>query len=152
MAQQTIVFSEDFDASVAAVFEQFADHARFGAALGGPVGRRLRFIRRVRLGDDLKSADGVGSVRRIGYGPTGFEETVTAFEPLRLIEYRITRGSPLKHHHGRIEFYALPGHGTHVEYTIVFEPRVPGTGAFLVRALNAVLTPGFERMRRSLKR
>jgi hypothetical protein len=66
MAQHEVRFSEDFDAPRAAVFEQFANHEKFGAAATGPIGTRLGLLRKIRSGDDPAQPDGVGSVRRIG--------------------------------------------------------------------------------------
>jgi hypothetical protein len=149
MAQNTVSFSEHFKATPAQVFPYFANHATFGAMAGGPVAAKLKFIRRIRLGENLKQPDGVGSVRRIGYGPLGFEETVRTSEPGKLIEYFISKGSPLKNHFGRIEFHA-DGKGTRVDYTITFEPKVPGTGGVLKGVLNSMIAPAFGRIRKAL--
>jgi uncharacterized protein YndB with AHSA1/START domain len=150
MAQHEVRFSEDFDAPRAKVFALFASHEKFGAAATGPIGVRLGLLRRVRSGDDPAQPDGVGSVRRIGFGPTAFEETVLVSEPPSLIEYRISKGSPLKNHHGRIAFSDLPDGGTHVDYRIVFEPRVPGTAGLLSAVLRGLIAPAFPRMRKTL--
>ncbi|PWR19213.1 MxaD family protein [Zavarzinia compransoris] len=90
-------------------------------------------VTRLRDGDTVRN--GVGSVRRLKM-PVGapFEETVTQAVENELIEYRITSGSPLKNHLGTMRFSARPGGGSHLDYTIVFEGRVPFIGG-LVRLL-----------------
>lgn len=149
MSQHSVRFVEHFNAPPAAVFPYFAQHETFGAMAGGPLADKLRLIRRVRIGEDLKHPDGVGSVRRIAYGPLAFEETVTASTPNRLIEYVISKGSPLKNHIGRIEFSDDAG-GTRVDYLITFEPRLPGTALAIKQALKAMIGPAFPRIRKAL--
>jgi uncharacterized protein YndB with AHSA1/START domain len=150
MSQHEVRFSEDFDAPRAKVFALFASHEKFGEAVGGPVAVKLGILRRVRSGNDPSQPDGIGSVRRIGFWPIAFEETVLVSERPSLIEYRISKGSPLKNHHGRIVFTDLPGGGTHVDYRIVFEPRLPGTAGALAAVLRGMIAPGFPRMRKTL--
>lgn len=152
MPQHEVRFSEDFNAPRASVFELFASHQKFAAAAGGPLGTRLGLLRRVRSGNDPARPDGAGSVRRIGFWPLAFEETVLVSEVPSLIEYRISKGSPLKNHHGRIVFTDLPGGGTHVDYQIVFEPKMPGTAGVLARVLRGMIAPAFPRMRQTLAR
>ncbi len=149
MSQQRVRFTEHFNAAPARVFPYFACHETFGAMAGGPVAAKLRFIRRIRLGEDIKHPDGVGSVRRIAYGPLGFEETVRTSTPGKLIEYAITKGSPLKNHFGRIEFHA-DGGGTRVDYVITFEPKLPGTGMVLKGVLKRMISPAFGRIRKAI--
>jgi hypothetical protein len=84
------------------------------------------------------------SVRQLkGPGPA-FEETIVVFEPTRRIEYEVSRGSPLKNHRGVILVDDAPG-GTELEYSIGFDPRIPGTGAVFARWLG-------HRWRRGMKR
>lgn len=149
MPQLSVRFSEQFNAPRAKVFPYFAQHETFGAMAGGPLMARLRFIRRIKIGVDLKNPDGVGSVRRIAYGPMAFEETVITSERDRLIEYVISKGSPLKNHKGRIEFHDDKT-GTRVDYVIHFEPKLPGTGSLLQGVLRGMITPAFGRIRKAL--
>lgn len=149
MSQLSVRFTEHFNATPDKVFPYFASHETFGAMAGGPVAAKLKFIRRIRPGRDTRSPDGIGSVRRIGYGPIAFEETVRDSEPGKLIEYYISHGSPLKKHRGVIEFHADAG-GTRVDYVITFEPKVPGTGGLLKGVLRGMITPAFGRIRKAL--
>lgn len=149
MSSHSVSFTEHFNATPEEVFPYFAQHETFGAMAGGPLAEKLHFIRRIKIGVDLRHPDGVGSVRRIGYGPTAFEETVRVSDPGELIEYAITRGSPIKNHHGRIAFTADAG-GTRVDYTIRFEPKIPGTGPAIGLVLKAMIAPAFPRIRKAL--
>lgn len=151
MTEHAVRFSEHFDAPPAQVFPYFAQHETFGAMAGGPLAAQIKFIRRIKSGVDAKQPDGVGSVRRIGYGPIAFEETVRVSTPGKRIEYFISRGSPLKNHEGVIEF-SPEGKGTRVDYVISFEPKVPGTGGVLKGVLKGMISPAFARIRKALAR
>ena len=88
-------------------------------------------------------------MRRIGYWPLDFEETVITCDEGKLIEYRVSRGSPLDNHHGRIEFHATEG-GTRVHYSIEFDPKLPYTGFALEQVLKVMIAPAFGRIRRAV--
>ena len=49
-----------------------------------------------------------------------------AFDPPRRIEYRITKGSPIRDHLGVMEFSPLPGGGSHLDYRIRLGSPIPG--------------------------
>ena len=100
------------------VFAVFANHARF-ATLFGAVSNCIE--------EGTGEAHGFGSVRRIGNGLTSFDETIVAFDKPQRLEYRITRGSPLKNHLGTITFHA-DGDLTVVDYVISFDSKIPGLG------------------------
>lgn len=138
MPSQRVRLTRHYAEPPAAVFPLFADHARFGALLQAP-------IRRIQDGPGA-DPNGVGSVRRIGIGPPAFEETVTRCEAPTRIEYRVTRGSPLKNHHGRIEFAPGADGGTELTYTIDFDPRIPGTGGLLAAVLRTLIGRGLRRV------
>ena len=138
-------FSRQFSAPRTKVFALFASHERFGAALTGPAGEKLGVVKRIQTSPDTKHPDGVGSVRRIGFGPPAFEETVVTCQPHALIEYVISKGSPLKNHRGLITFRDVPG-GTQVDYEISFEPRIPGTGGALALLLHSLISGGLDRI------
>ena len=137
MAMYRIEIDETFDIPRRKVFALFADHHRFGKLLGAPA-KRIR---------DSHQADpnGIGSVRKIGIGPVGLEETVTNFEPDSLIEYTITSMSPIRNHLGRIRFEDTSEGRTRVNYCISFEDIVPFTGKVVSKALE-------QRIRRGIKR
>jgi hypothetical protein len=138
MASHTIKIDETFSLPCDQVFALFADHERFGKLLGAPA-RRIR-------DSDQADPNGIGSVRKIGIGPIGIEETITGFEPESLIEYAITSVSPLKNHSGRIRFHSPSENETRVQYTVYFEDAIPLTGALVKSALNQALRRGMRRV------
>ncbi len=107
------------------IFDYLAEHENLADLFGAKVTRLCD-------GED-GHRNGVGSARKLQIGPgPSFEETVTAFEPHSRIEYRITRGSPLRGHVGVMTF-APEGAGTHFHYDIRLASPIPGI-APIVRA------------------
>jgi uncharacterized protein YndB with AHSA1/START domain len=132
---QRIEIDHDFTLPVERVYAYLAEHENLAQVFGAKVAR-------VRDGDT--SRNGAGSVRqlRIGILPP-FEETVTDEVPNERIDYRITKGSPLRDHRGSMLF-SSNGSGSHLHYTIEFGAVVPG--------LDRVIKLGLERaIRNGLK-
>jgi hypothetical protein len=132
---QRIEIDQDFTLPVERVYAYLAEHENLGPVFGAK-------IVRVRDGDD--SRNGAGSVRqlRIAVLPP-FEETVTSAIPNQSIDYEITKGSPLRNHHGTMTFSST-GTGSHLNYVIEFGAVLPG--------LDRVIKPGLERaVRKGLK-
>jgi uncharacterized protein YndB with AHSA1/START domain len=125
MPQHEVRFTASLHAPRERVFAFFADHEQF-VRLFGAHGQRIR------AGDS--EPDGLGSVRRVGPGPLSFDETIVTFERPARIEYRITRGGPLKNHLGTIDFSA-EGDTTRIDYVIRFDVRIPGTGGLIAALL-----------------
>jgi uncharacterized protein YndB with AHSA1/START domain len=125
---QRIEIDHDFSLPVERVYAYLAEHENLEAIFGAKIAR-------VRDGED--SRNGAGSVRqlRIGILPP-FEETVTNAVPNERIDYKITKGSPLRNHHGSMAFSAT-GTGSHLHYVIEFGAVLPG--------LDRVIKPGLER-------
>jgi len=118
------------------LFADLADHERLQRVFVIPV-------RRIRNGET--ELNGVGSARRMGIGPLRLEETVTAIEPYRSIEYRITRGGgPVKNHRGRLQFSSA-GTGSHVVWTIEYD-SLPIVGAALRTVLERLLKRGLGKL------
>lgn len=126
----------------AAVFRLVADHNRLGELIGLPV-RRIR-------DSDQADPNGTGSVRWIGIGPVGIEETIITFEPDHLIEYTVTGFSAFRNHLGRIRLTELPDNGTRMHYTVDFEEVIPYSGPTLQAALERFLSRGARRLRQVL--
>ncbi|MDC0662742.1 SRPBCC family protein [Marinobacter sp. SS21] len=135
-----IEVDETFDVPRKKVFALFAEHERFGKLLGAPA-KRIK-------DSDQADPNGLGSVRKIGIGPIGLEETVVGFEPDSLIEYSITSFSPLKNHIGRIRFEDTPDGQTRVNYTITFDDIIPFTGKLIQTALEQGIRKGIKRVPR----
>jgi hypothetical protein len=135
MAQ--VVIDRDFALPAGRIFAHLSEHENLGPLFGARVTR-------VRDGDTDRN--GVGSVRRLRIAVLpAFEETVTRVLPDELIEYRITRGSPLRGHRGIMVFTAT-GTGCHLRYTITFSSVVPGLAALVSIALRRNVSRGLQRV------
>lgn len=134
----TLSFQQDFSAPPEKVFAYFAEHENLSSVFAP-----MR-IERVRDGDSERN--GVGSVRKLSlFGALPFEETTTAVVPNERIEYRITKGSPLRRHFGVMVFSATEAGGTHLDYTISFEGKLPGIGAAVAAGLNQGVSKGLKK-------
>ena len=136
MAHHTVEVTHASARSVQELFADLADHERLSHVFGVPV-------RRIRDGEG--EPNGVGSVRRMGGWPVRIEETVTAIEPQRSIEYRITRGAgPVRNHRGRMEFASV-GTGSRLVWTIDFD-SLPIVGGALQKFLSRALERGLRKL------
>lgn len=136
MAEQRIEIIQEFNRPVKAVYAYLSDHNNLAEIFGIP-------CRRVRDGEgDL---NGPGSVRRIGVGPLAIEETVLTAVPGEFIEYCISKGGPLRNHHGQLRFYDS-GAGSKVHWTITFESRIPLLGPVIRVALDQGLRRGLKKV------
>jgi len=130
-----IVLTQDFRQPVTEVFDCLADHNRLRDVFGVPV---------ARIHDGTDSPNGVGSIRRIGPWPVGIQETVTAIEPNKRIEYRVSRfGGPIRRHRGRIDFDETAA-GSRITWRIDFD-SLPGVGSLVSKALEQGLARGLKR-------
>lgn len=127
MPQHELQFHQDIAAPIERVFEFLADHHHFASLFGGS-------CTVIREGDDRAEPQGCGSVRRLGPGPLSFDETIVAFDRPNGIDYVISRGSPIKNHRGTVRLQRRGDH-TVLDYRIVFDGRLPGTGALVAQAL-----------------
>jgi uncharacterized protein YndB with AHSA1/START domain len=140
MGQQQIKITQLFNAPVDTIFSLLTDHEVFGQVINTK-------IKRV-VDSQSENKNGVGSVRRISAFPApAFEETVVTFEPDRLMEYVISKGSPIKNHKGRMEFSDEQGK-TRLNYTIDFEPKLPFLffGSILKNAIEKPIREGLKRL------
>lgn len=142
MARQHLQFEQFFAAPRERVFRFFADHDCFCRVWWPARGKRIK-------PGEGADADGLGSVREIRLGGLRFQETITAFQPGELIEYRVTQGGPFRNHVGRMQFSDVPG-GTQLHYTIEFDARWPLTGGLLAGSLSATWHRGVPRVMDSL--
>ena len=140
MWQQRIEVRHEFPIPVNRLFAYLAEHENL-AVIFAPAK-----IKRINDGKD--SRNGVGSARelRMGVAPA-FVETVTAYEENELIEYRITRGSPLKNHHGVMRFSKTADGGSRLDYSIVFEAKFPPLGPLIKMGLERGVRKGLDGLR-----
>ncbi len=124
---QRLIFDQDYALPPERVFDYFAEHENLAAVFGAKVTR-------LKNGTD-GHRNGVGSARELKVGPTPpFEETVTEYVPNELIAYEITKGSPLKGHHGEMRF-TQEGDKTHLHYEISFASKIPGVDFIVAQGL-----------------
>jgi len=77
--------------------------------------------------------NGLGAVREVHFHGVKFVEDIVAFEPPRLLEYKVKKCSmPIEHDIGRVELIAR-GEGTEVHYLTRFRVKVPVIGGWLGR-------------------
>jgi len=143
MSRQHIEIRQSFNAPVETIFNLLTDHESFGKVISTKVQRV------VDSPDENKN--GVGSVRRISSFPVpAFEETVVTFEPNQLMEYVVSKGSPIKNHKGRMEF-SEEGGKTQLCYYIDFEPKLLLTllGSVLKKAVEDPIRKSLEKLSKS---
>ncbi len=135
---QRVHITHEFKSDPQTVFEKLAEHENLGKVFGARV---------TRVSDGTTSRNGVGSVRRLKIGPLpAFEETTTTAQPNTLIEYRITKGSPLKGHWGRQELTPTASGGTRLNYTIGFDAPIPGLAALVGKVLETAIKTGIPKL------
>jgi hypothetical protein len=135
---QRVHVVHNFTSDPATVFAKLSEHENLGPVFGAK-------IRRVRDGDT--SRNGAGSTRSLKIGPLpAFHETTTVSEPNSLIEYKITKGSPIKGHWGRQILTPLPDGGTQLDYTIGFDAPLPGMAAVIGTVLQKNIAKGIGKL------
>jgi uncharacterized protein YndB with AHSA1/START domain len=137
-APERVRVTHVFKSDPQTVFEKLAEHENLGPVFGAKI---------TRVSDGTTSRNGAGSVRRLKIGPLpAFEETTTKAEPYSLIEYRITKGGPLKGHWGRQELSPTADGGTQLLYTIGFDTKIPGTAGIVAKQLQAGIEKGLPHL------
>ncbi|OUS29303.1 hypothetical protein A9Q99_09340 [Gammaproteobacteria bacterium 45_16_T64] len=131
MSVQNITLIKEFNAPIDTVFEALTDHATFGELMSTPITRIVD--------SESDSVNGVGSIRsiKLPLAPL-FEETVVSYEKNKLMEYTISKGSPIKNHMGRMTFTDNDGK-TKLHYTIQLEPKLP------IPFLGSIIKLGLEK-------
>jgi len=135
---QRVHVTHTYASDPATVFEKLADHDKLSPVFHAKVTR-------VKDGDTTRN--GVGSVRRLKIWPLpSFEETTTTAEPNSLIEYRITKGHPVRNHWAVQRLTPTANGGTHLDYTIGFDMPVPGAAALIAMIITVSLNLGLPRL------
>ncbi len=137
MAREVHV-ERDFPQPPNVVFAYLSEHENLADVFGAKV-------KRLASGSDGER-NGVGSRRELRIGPLPpFEETVTEFVPEEKVEYKITRGSPLKGHVGTMRFSPTPSGGTHLDYRIRIDSAIPGVAAIVHAGLSRNVPRGLAK-------
>ncbi len=135
---QRVHVTHTFSSDPATVFEKLSEHENLGPVFGAKI---------VRVRDGDTSRNGVGSTRSLKIGPLpAFDETTTVSDPHTLIEYKISKGSPLKGHWGRQVLTPTADGGTRLEYTIGFDMPIPGAAGIVGRILARTISKGLGRL------
>lgn len=140
-----IEVKKQFNVPVSQVFELLSKHSTYNTAFAP--------IQVVRSKDsaDPQRPDGVGSVRRMGYGPVKpLQEEITLLEENKRIEYKIIKNPLIRHHLGRIEFEELAGDKTLVRYRIELQAKAPFVSKLILAQLKGAITLGLSKLAKSV--
>ena len=139
-----IQVKQEFDAPIAQVFELLSKHVTYNVAFA-PVQ-----VARVKDSADPERPDGLGSIRRMGFGPIKpVQEQITLLEVNQRIEYKLINNPLIKHHIGMIEFSEISPNKTLVTYTIELQARAPFVSKLILAQLKHAITLGFKKLAKS---
>lgn len=142
--RERIHFLQDFDLPVTTVFNFFSVHENWGKIFPAAV-------KNIRFGEDPRDANSKGSVRRIIAFPLVIEETITAYIPNELIEYKLTFGLGVKNHHGVMRFIEKEDGRCRLDYKIEFTPVLPMSGFVIKNMLQKIIGQGVRDVARNLR-
>ena len=127
-----------FTSDPATVFEKLSEHENLGPMFGARI---------TRVCDGDTSRNGPGSTRSLKIGPLpAFHETTTRAEPHSLIEYKISKGGPLKGHWGIQKLTPTEDGGTRLDYTIGFDMPIPGVAGLVGKILAVNISKGLPKI------
>lgn len=133
---QRVHVTQDFPQPVEELFAHLSEQENLEPLFGAKV-------RRLTDGTD-GTRNGVGASRELRVGPTPpFVETNVEVVPNELLRYRITKGGLLKDHEGTMRFSSTPP-GSRLDYTIVFDGKLPGVGPLVQKGLTRSVTKGLK--------
>ncbi len=127
-------FTHTVSADPQRVWAEVADHE--GMAQWTPSWASLPKVTLESVGSPDRN--GVGAVRRLVMVPgPPIRERVTAFEPGQRLAYEAISGVPARDYTGEIVLTPA-GAGTRIDWTIAFDPAVPGAQLVLRAAISTV--------------
>jgi uncharacterized protein YndB with AHSA1/START domain len=143
--RNAITIKKEFNAPISEVFELLSKHATYNKAFAP-----LQVVR-VKDAADPARPDGVGSVRRMGFGPIKpLQEEITYLQENERIEYKLINNPLVKHHLGQIEFKEITPFITLVTYKIEFTAKAPLVSKLVLAQLKAAITLGFSKLAKSV--
>jgi hypothetical protein len=83
--------------------------------------------------------EGIGAIRVFGSGRVTGRDTIVELVPDRRLAYTHESNLPVRDYRGEIDLAPVAG-GTEIRWVSTFEPKWPGTGALLRRALDRFIT------------
>ncbi len=141
----SIQVKKEFNAPIDQVFDLLSKHATYNVAFA-PIQ-----VERIKDSNDPERPDGVGSVRRMGFGPVKpLREQITLLEPNQRIEYQIVKNPLVKHHLGIIEFEVKAVDKTLVTYTIELQTRAPFISKLILAQLKSAIKLGFSKLAKTV--
>lgn len=141
----SITIKQEFNAPIHEVFDLLSKHATYNIAFA-PVQ-----VVRVKDSADPLRPDGIGSVRRMGFGPIKpIKEEITVLEENQLIEYQLIDNPLIKHHVGKIQFIAITPYITLVTYQIELTAKLPLVDKLILAQLKLAITFGFSKLAKSM--
>jgi len=139
--RNVISIQKEFNAPLGDVFNLLSEHATYNTAFAP-----LQVVR-VKDSADPERPDGVGSVRRMGFGVIKpLKEEITYLEENKCIEYKLIDNPLVKHHLGRIEFSEITPYITLVTYRIELTAKAPVVSKLILAQLKLAITLGFSRL------
>ena len=136
---------QEFDAPVEKVWEDFNDHANLSKILG-------QNVKRIKDSDNPENINGVGSVRLIEIPFAPFEETIRKSVKPTCIEYQISKGTPLHHHYGKMQFTSLSAEKSALDYSIELGSKIPFIAGILKVATQNSIEAGLKKYAAQLKK
>jgi len=135
---QRVHVTHTFTSDPATVFDKLAEHENLAPVFGARI---------TRICDGDTSRNGAGSTRSLKIGPLpAFHETTTKAEPHSLIEYKISKGGPLRGHWGVQKLTPTADGGTQLDYTIGFDMPIPGLAPLVGKILTANIKKGLGKL------
>jgi uncharacterized protein YndB with AHSA1/START domain len=142
--RNAITIQKEFNAPISEVFDLLSKHATYNKAFAP-----LQVVR-VKDSADPQRPDGVGSIRRMGFGPVKpLQEEITLLEENKRIEYKLINNPLVKHHLGKLILKKLP-YITLVTYKIEFTAKAPFVSKLVLAQLKAAITLGFSKLAKSV--
>ena len=141
----SIQVKKEFNAPIGQVFDLLSKHSTYNIAFA-PIQ-----VERIKDSADPERPDGIGSVRRMGFGPIKpLQEQITLLEPNERIEYQIIKNPLVKHHLGIIEFEQKDTDKTLVTYTIELQARAPFVSKLILAQLKSAIKLGFSKLAKTI--
>ena len=142
---KSIQVKKEFNAPIEQIFNLLSKHATYNIAFA-PIQ-----VERVKDSTDPERPDGVGPVRRMGFGPVKpLQEQITRMDVNQRIEYQIIKNPLIKHHLGIIEFDAINENKTLVTYTIELQARAPFVSQIILAQLKSTIKLGFSKLAKTV--
>lgn len=140
-----IQIETEFNAPLEQVFNLLSRHSAYNVAFA-PIQ-----VIRVKDSADPERPDGLGSIRRMGFGPVKpLQEKITLFKVNERIEYKVIKNPLIKHHIGIIVFKPIDSHRTLVTYTIELQTYVPLVSKLILAQLKTAIKLGFRKLAKSI--